>query len=631
MGLGRSPPRKTAKAAVTMGKRPKNTKECAEVMCCKASALNKGKPITTPSATIISEIKCLLDGRFSLNAINTPSASNAAIVARATVTKIGLISITANLVAGIEPLKISTAINPLSQPLEICALFSSVPVSFMTFHFLNQRCKAKRDKYSISFVYLYGYSLLIMEKIYRYNEIASGIAAQIRDGILRSGDKLPSVRMLCKEYAVGMNTAKRVFLELEAQSLVEAKPQSGFFVSNRRVERLPLPAVSKPSLIANRHEPSELSTQVYSSIGRDDLTLFSIGVPSGSLLPLAKLKKEILYATRALKGGGTEYEPLQGNVKLRRMVAVRSLSWGGNLHEDDLITTAGGVNALSFCLMALGKPGDTVAIESPCYPGILQLVISLGLKVLELPTHPVTGIEIDALRKVVSKINICLLIPNFNTPLGSCMPDAHKKEVVQLLAVNDIPLIEDDIYGDLYFGTQRPRCCKSFDTEGNVLWCSAVSKTLAPGYRVGWVAPGKYKEKLLKLKLVHALASTSVIHEAVGNFLKTGRYDHHLHQLRRTLQQNYQHFIDAVTEYFPEGTRTTRPQGGLAIWIEFNKEVDAVKLYKLAMKQKISIAPGPMFTLQDQYQNCIRLCIGLPWSDELKFKLKLLGNLAKMM
>jgi DNA-binding transcriptional MocR family regulator len=470
-----------------------------------------------------------------------------------------------------------------------------------------------------------------MEKVYRYNEIANGIAIQIREGTLRSGDKLPSVRMLCKEHAVGMNTAKRVFLELEAQSLIDSKPQSGFFVSNLTAQRLPLPEVSSPSPVANYQEPSDLSTKVYSNIGRDDLTLFSIGVPSGNLLPLAKLKKEILYATRSLKEGGTEYEPLQGNVKLRRMVAVRSLSWGGNLHEDDLITTAGGVNALSFCLMALGKPGDTVAIESPCYPGILQLVISLGLKVLELPTHPVTGIEIDALRKVVSKIDICLLIPNFNTPLGSCMPDAHKKEVVQLLAENDIPLIEDDIYGDLYFGSQRPKCCKSFDTEGNVLLCSAVSKTLAPGYRVGWVAPGKYKEKLLKLKLVHSLASTSVIHEAVGNFLKTGRYDHHLHQLRRTLQSNYQHYTDAIAEYFPAGTKTTRPQGGLAIWVEFNREIDTIKLYEMAMKQKISIAPGRMFTLQNQYQNFIRLCIGLPWSDELRFKLKQVGSLAKMM
>ncbi|WP_316822919.1 PLP-dependent aminotransferase family protein [Pedobacter gandavensis] len=468
-----------------------------------------------------------------------------------------------------------------------------------------------------------------MSKVFLYDEIANGIAIQIRNGVLKAGDKLPSVRKLCLDYGIGMNTAKRVFLELESQSLIESRPQSGFFVSKLLYKKLPLSEVSRPSLIAQNTEPDELISKVYSSMGNDDMTIFSIAVPSGNLLPLAKLKKEIGYATRELKEGGAAYESLQGNLKLRRMVAVRSLGWGGNLHEDDLITTTGGMNSLSLCLMALGKAGDTVAIESPCYPGILQLAIGLGLKVLELPTHPITGIEIEALKAAIPKINICLLVPNFNTPLGSCMPDENKKEVVSLLAKHGIPLIEDDVYGDLYFSEHRPKCCKSFDTEGNVLWCSSVSKTLAPGYRVGWIAPGKYKEQLLKLKLIHAVASVALIHEAVGNFMKTGRYEKHLQQIRRTLFSNYQHYVNAIAEYFPEGTKTSRPQGGLAIWIEFNKEVDTTKLYDLAIRQKISIAPGRMFTLQDQFENCIRLCIGLPWSDDLKFKLKQLGNLAK--
>lgn len=468
-----------------------------------------------------------------------------------------------------------------------------------------------------------------MEKIFIYNEVANKFASHIRNGVLKPGEKLPSVRVLCREHNISMNTAKRVFLELEGQSLIETKPQSGYFVSNLLHPKLPLPEASRPSPAAGHKEPNELITKVYSSLGRNDLTLFSIGVPSGNLLPLARLKKEIVLATRTLKEGGTEYEPFQGNIKLRRMVAARSLAWGGNLHEDDLITTSGGMNAMFFCLMAVGKPGDTVALESPCYPGILQLVLSLGFKVMELPTHPVTGIEMDALKKALPMIDICLLVPNFNTPLGSCMPDEHKKEVVTLLAKHNIPLIEDDIYGDLYFGEQRPKCCKSFDREGNVLWCGSVSKTLAPGYRVGWIAPGKYKEKLLKLKLVHSISSVSLIQEAVGNFLKSGRYENHMRNLRRTLQSNYQNYVQAIAEYFPEGTRTSRPQGGLALWVEFPKKIDTAKLYDLAIRQKISISPGRMFTLQDQFENCMRLCIGLPWSDELRLKLKQLGNLAR--
>lgn len=470
-----------------------------------------------------------------------------------------------------------------------------------------------------------------MKKDFLYNEIAGNIANKIKTGVLKAGERLPSVRILSKEHGISVNTAKRIFLELEAQSLVQSKPQSGYFVSQLNYLKLPLPETSQPLPVTNNTEPDELLSCVYSTMGRNDLTLFSIGVPSGNLLPLAKLKKEIVLATRALKEGGTEYESLQGNVKLRRMIAARSLAWEGNLKENDLITTNGCMNALALCLMAITKPGDIIALESPCYPGILQLAVSLGLNVLEIATNPISGIDIDALKKILYKIDVCLLVPNFNTPLGYCMPDESKREIVALLTKYNIPLIEDDTYGDIYFGYERPKCRKSFDTDGNVLWCGSVSKTLAPGYRVGWVAPGKYKDQILKLKLVHALSSTSIIHEAVGNFLMTGRYDNHLRHFRKRLQENYQHYALAIADYFPHGTKISRPKGGLALWVEFQKEIDTTELYNYALKKHISISPGSMFTLQNQFQNCMRLCIGLPWTDDLRLKLEQLGNLAKML
>lgn len=470
-----------------------------------------------------------------------------------------------------------------------------------------------------------------MKKDFLYNEIAQNIADKIRTGVLKAGERLPSVRMLSREHAISINTARRIFLELEAQSLVQPRPQSGYFVSALNYLKLPLPEVSQPLPAARNKEPEALISSVYSNMGRSDLTMFSFGVPSGNLLPLAKLKKEIVLATRELPEGGTEYELLQGNIKLRRMVSARSLAWKGDLKENDLITANGCMSGLALCLMALTRPGDTLALESPCYPGILQLAVSLGLKVLEVATHPVSGIDIDALKALLPEIDVCLLVPNFNTPLGYCTPDEHKREIVSLLARHNIPLIEDDAYGDLYFGAERPKCCKSFDTEGNVLWCSSVSKTLAPGYRVGWVAPGKYKDRLLKLKLVHALSATSVVHEAVGNFLMTGRYENHLRHLRKTLQENYQHYALAIAEHFPAGTKISRPQGGLALWVEFPGEMDTAELYNHALARQISIAPGRMFTLQNQFQNCMRLCIGLPWTDDLALKLRQLGNLARMM
>ncbi len=282
-------------------------------------------------------------------------------------------------------------------------------------------------------------------------------------------------------------------------------------------------------------------------------------------------------------------------------------------------------------MMALAKTGDVIAVESPVYSGILQLAVSLGLKVLELPTHPNSGIVIDALKKALPQIDLCLLVSNFTTPLGSCMPDENKKEVVKLLAKHKVPLIEDDLYGDLYFGSQRPKCCKSYDEQGTVLWCNSISKTPAPGYRVGWVAPGIYKEQIMKLKLAHAISAPAITQEAVANFLKSGRYENHLRKLRQILQQNYHRYADSIAKYFPEGTKTSIPQGGLALWMEFDKKIDTADLFDIAIKHKISIAPGRIFTLQNQFQNCMRLCIGLPWTSNVEHKLRELGRLAKSM
>ncbi|MBC9933231.1 PLP-dependent aminotransferase family protein [Chitinophaga qingshengii] len=467
-----------------------------------------------------------------------------------------------------------------------------------------------------------------MKKDYIYQQIAQNIIQLIRGGVWKPGDKLPSIRTICQEQGISMNTAKRVYLELENKALIISRPQSGYFVTEAPYRRLPLPTVSKPSGKDSRTLPDQLISKVYGEMDRKGLTLFSIGMPSPELLPVAKLNKCLLQASRELKGSGTAYEPLTGNARLRQVVARRSFMWGGRLAPDDLITTSGGMNAISLCMQALTQPGDTIATESPLYPGILQLAKSMGLRVLELPTHPQTGIDVQALKAVVRQIKLCLLVPGFSTPLGCCMPEEHKKAVVQLLDEHQVPLIEDDLYSDLYFGTSRPVSCKAFDKTGNVLWCSSVSKTLAPGYRVGWVSPGRYKEEILRLKYLHTLSNTAVTQEAVAIFLENGGYDLHLRKLRDTLHTNCIHYTNTITGYFPEGTRISRPQGGLSLWVELQKDIDTAELYEQAIRQKISIAPGRMFTLQKQFDNCMRLSLGLPWSEQLQKKLQQLGRIA---
>ncbi|WP_316789819.1 PLP-dependent aminotransferase family protein [Pedobacter frigoris] len=464
-----------------------------------------------------------------------------------------------------------------------------------------------------------------------YMQIAARIEKQITDEVLRAGDKLPSIRTLCRELGHNMSTVTQAYYELESRSLIETRPRSGYYVCLPPKKRMAVPNTSKPISLQKPRHQDDLITRVHKDSTDPEITLLSLGVPDVSLLPIAKLNKALIHATRSLPGSGTAYDQVQGNEKLRREIAKWSFSWGASFNEDDLITTSGCMNAVSYCLQALTKPGDTIAIESPAYFGILQLTKSLGLNVLELPTNPITGIELDTLKKALSSNNIsaCILVSNFNNPCGSSMPDEHKKEVVKLLQHFNVPLIEDDIYGDLYFGSNRPSTCKTFDESGLVLYCNSISKTLAPGYRVGWVAPGIFKEQIIRLKLNHSISSTTITSEVVADFLKNGRYENHLRKMRQTLYNNSMKYISAIASHFPEGTCVSQPLGGYFLWIELDRKVNTLELYETAIKHKISIAPGKMFTLQDQFDNCLRLSFGLQWTDEIEKKIKLLGTLIK--
>lgn len=469
-----------------------------------------------------------------------------------------------------------------------------------------------------------------MEKEIQYQKIAKAIASQIKNGVWKIGEKLPSLRTVSNENGVSLNTVIQAYYELEKDGYIISRPKSGYIVSYKPI-CLSIPATTQPSVKFEGKEVVDLIADVYSSleIGDKSITRFSLGMPEDVLLPIAKLNKELIRAMRSLPGNGTRYDETQGNIRLRKNVARFTYSWNGNLTEDDIVTTSGVTNGIVLALSVTTKRGDTIAVESPVYFGILQLANSLGLRVLELPTNPITGVDPDALRRVLPQINACLLISNFNNPLGSCMPDEHKKAVVDMLAEYEVPLIEDDLYGDLFFGNSRPKPCKAFDKKGLVLWCGAVSKTLAPGYRVGWIAPGRYKNAIIRQKNIHLISTPALNQEAIANFMENDRYENHLRKLRHELHTNSIHFAHSIMNYFPENTKVVTPQGGFMLWIELDNQIDTTKLYYRAMQKKISIAPGRMFTLQDQYNNCMRLSYGQRWTPFIEDRLNLLGDIIK--
>ena len=468
-------------------------------------------------------------------------------------------------------------------------------------------------------------------KNHLYLHIADTIERQIMDNVLRIGDRLPSVRALSREHGISMSTSLQAYYHLEGKGLVESRPQSGYYVRFNPSRFPRQPDKSSPLPMTRNKNVDAVISEVYDDWQDDRVVRFALSVPAPELLPLARLNKAMLQALRELPASGTSYEQIRGSELLRRQIARNALSWDGHLQAGDLITTSGCMNAIAFCLMALTRRGDTVAVESPAYFGTLRLLNSLGLRVLELPTDPDTGVDPDDVKKALRKhdIKACLFVTNFSNPSGYCMPDAQKEAMVRLLSFHGIPLIEDDLYGDVYFGKKRPRSCKSYDEEGNVLWCASISKTLAPGYRVGWVAPGKYLDEIRRLKLYHSITSATPEQAAIANFLAAGRYEHHLRQLRQTLHANSLRYIRAIGEHFPEGTKVSQPRGGFILWVELDKSADTWQLYHEAMLHRISIAPGVMFSLQDRYQHCMRLSYGMPWTPQLERALKKLGSLVK--
>lgn len=466
-----------------------------------------------------------------------------------------------------------------------------------------------------------------------YLQIADKIEQMIEKDVLKMGDKLLSVRMLSKDQGVSLSTAFQAYYHLEAKGLIESRPKSGYYVRFSPRQLRDIPKTCQPVKKAAEVTVTEMISQVFEYMAADDILKFSLASPPVSMLPAAKISKAMVQAIRHSPANGIGYEPVQGNLDLRRQIARMSMLWAGVVSEDDVVTTAGCMDALTLSLCATTQPGDTIALESPSYYGSLQLAASLGLKVLEVPTNPVTGVELDYLDKAIPRFNIkaCLFVTNFNNPLGACMPDTHKRELVRLLEKYNIPLIEDDIYGDLYFGRERPALCKTFDESGLVLACNSFSKSLAPGYRVGWILPGRYKEKVIQLKSNHSIACPTLTHAAVAYFLENGRYEHHLRSMRKQLCTQSLRYLQAIADYFPEDTLVTRPQGGFVLWLALNRHINTFELYQQALKHKISFAPGRIFSLQDRYRNCLRLSFGNPWTKQVEDGIKLLGKLSRKM
>ena len=464
-----------------------------------------------------------------------------------------------------------------------------------------------------------------------YLKVARQIEGQIRKGALRVGDRVPSIRGLRRQQGISVSTVLQAYFWLENQGWIEPRPQSGFYVRVPYAELVPEPEFHSSQSVPTEVGVASLLDEVVNAIGNRANVPLGAACASAALYPNAKLNKIISKIARNDPAHSGRYEFSNGLEVLRRQIARRAVAYGCSFSPSDLTITCGGMEALNLAVRAVARPGDVIAIESPTYFAILQIIESLGMKAIEIPTHPRGGMDLNALSRSIRKHSVrgCISIANCHNPLGFILDDEYKKNLVAVLTKHGVPLIEDDIYGDLAFNGMRPKTAKTFDTEGLVLLCSSFSKVLAPGFRVGWIEAGRFRDTVRRLKFINTLASPSLPQLAIAEFIESGGYDRYLRGLRQTLANQVQLYSQAAAKYFPEGTKISRPAGGFVLWLELPKTIDALKLYRAAVSQKISIVPGGIFSASRQFQNYIRISCGNPWNDSIDRALITLGKLSE--
>lgn len=469
-----------------------------------------------------------------------------------------------------------------------------------------------------------------------YSALADKIRKHIDSGQLKPGDRLRGVRTQSEKQSVSIATVLAAYHALEDQGYIESRPRSGFYVALKKNTPIAVPDVSAPASVPVPVSGQEMALWLVKAANNPAIVQLGAAVPDASFLPTVALEKANLYAARQrLNSANYEFPP--GLPELRTQISRRMAATGCTTGANEIVITSGCQEALTLALRAVTVPGDVVALESPTFYGLLQVVESLGLKALEIPTHPEQGISIEALQLALEQwpVKACVVVPNFSNPLGYCMTDMDKQRLVKLVEQHNIPLIEDDVCGDLGFTLKhaaegqgpRPIALKSLERSSPIIYCSSFSKTLSPGLRIGWIAPGKYLERIEYLKYVSNLASATLPQLAISHFLKSGQYERHLKHVTALYAQGVARMIDTLSKQFPADCKITQPKGGFVLWIELPQQIDTFKLAQQCLQQGISIAPGQLFSANKKYRNFMRLSCASAWNEPLERAISKLAGL----
>ena len=463
-------------------------------------------------------------------------------------------------------------------------------------------------------------------------ELSVQMRRMIESGSLGFGEKLPSVRELARARRISITTVIEAYRELEATDLIEARARSGYYVkfdqsrsSNIRAQR------RAPRGPVGLQTYRDLMPELLAARDRDGRVL-RLGVASleSSLLPqvlLGQLTRKILR-----KAGPRifEYADPIGLPSLRRRIAALMMERSVVTAPGDVIVTSGCQEALWIALQSVCRPGDAIAIESPCYPGVIKAMQLMGLKAVEIPTTS-AGLDLTALEGALRKHKLaaCYVMPNCANPTGLVYAEETKQQLCELAARHKLPIIEDSANADLYYAASPLSALKHYDQSDLVLFCSSFSKTVAPAFRTGWIAPGRFATRALEFKYAISMGTPTLQQLVIDRFIAEGHYKRGLATARRVLAATMGQMLRCIDERFPAGTTCHRPYGGMCAWIALPAGVDSERLRRMALERGVSIASGRMFSPSSAYANHIRLGWGGAWTKQVEAAARTVGSIAQ--
>jgi DNA-binding transcriptional MocR family regulator len=469
------------------------------------------------------------------------------------------------------------------------------------------------------------------QNTYLYCQVIDLITDNIDTGTLRCGDRLPSLRKMSQSAGVSIPTVRQAYIELERQRRIESRPQSGFYVRPPVGNDIVAPAPSsrgKPVCLDCR----SLMERVYDGINNPELVPLGIANPCMAKPAAKSLHRAMKRVMARAEERSLGYSSTLGEPALRRQIAYHYLDTiGVQVEPDHIAITNGGQEALLLALQSVASPGDIIAVETPTYHGLLELIDSLGMLAIEVETCPEEGVTLGELRRTLEQhdVRACIFSTTLGNPLGVTMPEHDRRKMVEILEEFDTVLIEDDVYGDLRFDGVRPIPAQFLKHSDRIITCGSFSKTAAPGYRIGWVVTERYIDDIARFKRAFSCSSGLLQQLTLADFLASGDYARHLKALRPILKRNADRMSALVAEHFPASTRTSRPVGASVIWLEMPANVDAIQLFDEAMAAGISIAPGQIFSPSNRYSNFLRLSYGHPWSGKTEHAMRWLGQRVK--